>query len=250
MYRRKGVSTVLGTLIFIGILFSAVIPMMLTMKQADIFMEQEKLEIQRADDERSREVIDLYAYPEGDDQLQVKVESRCEVPVTITRVWINNDPEPTSVNVGAMDEKIIGNFGVTLPGGVESTFRVKATTSRGNVFENLAGDVKYDGSGWVTEEQGIYVVVDSEGGGFWGFGSYRCTVENDYDYLETKTESFAFGSVSFFFNTTNVPQGEREFHVTVEKRSGWFWGSWNVVYEDDVEITWPSGPAIVWVFTT
>jgi hypothetical protein len=248
MYRRKGISTILGTLIFIGILFSAVIPMMLTMKQADIFMEQEKLEMQRADDERAREVIDVYAYPEGDDQLQVLVESRCEVPVTITHVWINNKMNQTSVNVGAMYEKIIGNFSITLVEGVNSTFRVKVTTSRGNVFENLAGDVCYDGNDWVTPQLGIYVVVDSEGGGFWGFGSYRCTVENDGAYSETKTESFSFGSVSFFFDTTEV--GPDEFHVTVEKRSGWFWGSWNVVFEDDVEISWPSGPAIVWVFTT
>ena len=250
LYRRKGVSTVLGTLIFIGILFSAVIPMMLAMKQADIFMEQEKLEIQRADDERSREVIDLYAYPEGDDHIQVLVESRCEVPVTITRVWINNEPNPTSVGVGSMDEKIIGNFEVTLAEGVKSNFTVKATTARGNVFENLAGDVCYDGNDWVTPQLGIYVVVDSEGGGFWGFGSYRCTVENDYAYSEIKTESFSFGSVSFFFDTTDVPQGEREFHITVEKRSGWFWGSWKVVFQDDVEIAWPSGPAVIWVFAT
>ncbi len=235
-------------MIFIGILFSAVIPMMITMKQADIIMEQEKLELQRADDERSREILDLYAYPEGDDQLQVAVESRSEVPATITHVWINNDLNRTSVDVDAMDEKIVGNFSVTLTEGVNSTFRVKVTTSRGNVFENLAGDIKYDGEDWETAQLGIYVVVDSEGGGFWGFGSYRCTVENDGSYYEQDTESFSFGSVSFFFDTTEV--GPDEFHVTVEKRSGWFWGSWNVVYEDDVEITWPSGPAIVWVFTT
>jgi len=249
MYRRKGVSTILGTLIFIGVLFSAVIPMMLTMKQADIYMEQEKLEIQRADDERSREVLDLYAYPEGDDYLQIYVESRCEIASTITRVWINNDPKEISVGVGAMEEKVIGNFPVTLTGEA-STFRVKATTARGNVFENLAGDINHDGSGWVTEEQGIYVVIDSEGGGFWGFGSYNCTVENDYTYSEWEYDSFSFGSVSFFFNTTNVPQGERDFHVTVWKRSGWWWGSWNIVYEEDVKIKYPSGPAIVWVFTT
>ena len=33
--KRKGVSTILGTLIFIGILFTSVIPMLLVMKQAD-----------------------------------------------------------------------------------------------------------------------------------------------------------------------------------------------------------------------
>jgi len=249
-YNRKGVSTILGTLIFIGILFSAVIPMMLTMKQADIIMEQEKLELQRADDEKSREIIDIYAYPEGEDQLAISAESRCEVPITITHIWINNTITPVSVVVDPMEETSIGLFDVPITELTESTFRVKATSLRGNVYENLAGDVHYDGEDWDTEVLGVYVVIDSEGSGFLGFGSYRCTVENDYAYSLTKDDSFTFGSCTFFFDTTIVPEGEREFHVTVEKKSGWFWGSWNVIYEEDVEITWPSGSPVVWVFTT
>jgi len=248
MYHRKAVSTILGTLIFIGILFSAVIPMMLTMKQADIIMEREKLELQRADDERSREVLDVYAYPHGSDGLQVLVVSRCEVPATITHVWINNTMTETSTVVDAMDEKLIGNYSVNLTPLVNSTFRVKATTSRGNVFENLAGDVKYDGSDWETEMLGIYVVVDSEGGGFWGFGQYRCTVTNSTTYYMQEESSITFGSCSFFFDVTAAGSGD--FHVMVEKKTGWFWGSWNIVYEEDVEITWPNGPPVIWVFTT
>ena len=248
MYHRKGVSTILGTLIFIGILFSAVIPMMLTMKQADIVMEREKLDLQRADDERSREVLDVYAYPHGSDELQVLVVSRCEVPATITHVWINNTMKEPSVVVDSMDEVIVGNYSVDLTPGLNSTFRVKATTSRGNVFESLAGDIKYDGIDWMTEELGIFVVIDSEGGGFWGFGKYRCTVTNGGTYNEQKESSITFGSCSFYFNTTNI--GSDEFHVTVEKKSGWFWGTWNIVYEEDVEITWPNGPPVIWVFTT
>ena len=106
------------------------------------------------------------------------------------------------------------------------------------------------GNDWDTEVLGVYVVIDSEGYGFWGFGSYRCTVENDYTYSQTDEDAFTFGACTFFFDTTTVPAGEREFHVTVEKKSGWFWGTWSVVYEDDVEITWPSGSPVVWVFTT
>ena len=248
MYHRKGVSTILGTLIFIGILFSAVIPMMLTMKQADIVMEREKLDLQRADDERSREVLDVYAYPKGQDHLEVLVESRCEVPATIAHIWINNTMHEMSAVVDAMDEVVIGNYSVTLSPGVNSTFRVKATTSRGNTFESLAGDIKYDGSDWETETLGIYVVIDSEGGGFWGFGRYRCTVTNSTTYYKQEESSITFGSCSFFFDVTACGPGE--FHVMVEKKSGWFWGSWSVVYEEDVEITWPNGPPVIWVFTT
>ena len=248
MYHRKGVSTILGTLIFIGILFSAVIPMMLTMKQADIIMEQEKLDLQRADDERSREVLDVYAYPHGSDELQVLAVSRCEVPVTITHVWINNTMSETSIVVDSMDDKVIGNYSVNLSPGVNSTFIVKTTTSRGNTFQNLAGDIKYNGNEWETELLGIYVVIDSEGGGFWGFGRYRCTVTNSTTFYQQEESSISFGSCTFFFVVTEAGPGD--FHVLVERRAGWWWGSWKVVYETDVELTWPNGPPVIWVFTT
>jgi len=42
-FRRKAISTILGTLIFISILFTAVIPMFLTMNQADVMLEQKTL---------------------------------------------------------------------------------------------------------------------------------------------------------------------------------------------------------------
>ena len=248
MCNRKGVSTILGTLIFISIMFSAVIPMMLTMKQADILMEQEKLELQRIDDESSREALDAYAYPDGSDKLEVLVESKCEFPIVVTHIWINDTYTEISHLVNPMEEEIIGSYNVSLNPGINSTFKVKITTERGNSYENLAGDVRYDGSDWITETLGIYVVIDSEGGGFWGFGRYRCTVTNSTTYSEQEESSITFGSCSFFFDTSEAGTGT--YHVLVEKKSGWFWGSWSTVYEEDVEINWPNGPPIIWVFTT
>jgi len=248
MHNRKGVSTILGTLIFIGILFSAVVPMMLTMKQADIIMEQEKLELQLADDEKSREDLEAYAYPKGSDKIELMVESQCEFPVIITHVWINNTLRNISYTVAPMNETTIDTFDAPISEGSNSTFNIKITTSRGNTYENLAGDIRYDGDDWVTEMLGIYVIIDSDGGGFWGFGRYRCTVTNSTTYNEQDESSLSSGTVSFFFDTTEAGAGT--YHVEVEKKSGWFWGSWNTVYEEDVEITWPNGSPIIWVFTT
>ncbi|HUV53840.1 MAG TPA: hypothetical protein VMW03_01400 [Candidatus Krumholzibacteriaceae bacterium] len=47
-------SSILGTLIFVGILFTAVIPMYLTMNQADVILEQEKHEIAILDEDKER----------------------------------------------------------------------------------------------------------------------------------------------------------------------------------------------------
>jgi hypothetical protein len=248
LYNRKGVSTILGTLIFTAILFSAVIPMLLTMKQADIIMEQEKLELQRIDDEKSREAMEAYAYPKGTDKIEVLVESKCEFPILISHVWINDSMVEAFHIVNPVEEEIVGVFNVSLSPSSNSTFRVKLTTTRGNSYENLAGDFRYDGSDWMTETLGIFVIIDSEGGGFWGFGRYRCTVTNSTTYNEVEESSITFGSCSFFFDTTEAGAGQ--YPVKVEKKSGWFWGTWSTVYEEDVEINWPNGPPIIWVFTT
>ena len=60
---RKGISTILGTLIFVGILFSSVVPMLLVMNQADTLYEQKKFEQEREDDRRDMEELQMYVYP-------------------------------------------------------------------------------------------------------------------------------------------------------------------------------------------
>ena len=58
--KKKGVSTILGTLIFIGILFTSVIPMMLVMKQADTIFTKKVHEMEAIDDEKAREKLTSY----------------------------------------------------------------------------------------------------------------------------------------------------------------------------------------------
>ena len=58
--KGRGVSTILGTLIFIGILFTSVIPMMLVMKQADTIYTKKIHELEIKDDEKVREELIVY----------------------------------------------------------------------------------------------------------------------------------------------------------------------------------------------
>jgi len=53
--KRKAVSTILGVLIFIGVMFSAIVPMQLTMKQADIHAQKILNEESRKDEEKKVE---------------------------------------------------------------------------------------------------------------------------------------------------------------------------------------------------
>ena len=77
---RRGLTTTLGALIFISIVFTSVIPMLFIMKQADTIYEQEKLEIARLDEESAQELIDVYCYPTGDaapNNLTIMIHNRC-----------------------------------------------------------------------------------------------------------------------------------------------------------------------------
>jgi hypothetical protein len=97
------VSTILGTIIFIGILFSSVIPMMLVMKQADVILEQGKLEVVRRDDEGDRESLELYPIPDlAATHVNVTILNTCETSIDIVRVWINDTLTDVTTTVNAL----------------------------------------------------------------------------------------------------------------------------------------------------
>ncbi len=62
---RKGTASILGTLIFVSIIFSAFIPMMLVMRQADTLYDMNKHEMEILGAERTRENIVFYTLAQG-----------------------------------------------------------------------------------------------------------------------------------------------------------------------------------------
>lgn len=242
---RKGVSTILGTLIFIGILFTSVIPMMLVMRQADTIYEKEVLELKQKDDEKDREDVIVYAYPKGStsNMVELKVESSCEVAVKIVRVWINNTFQSQSVNVKSMGEAFLGPFTVPVAPGENSTFSFRVVSERGNVYVPTSGGVlKYSNGEWESQVLSINVVVDCEA--FLGLARYRVTVTNETTYNEIKdTGGYVAGTQFFVFDVTECGTGS--FHVKIEARP--IFQSWRIIHEEDVEIEYPEGPPDVWV---
>ena len=245
---RKATSTILGTMIFIGIMFTAIIPMMLVMKQADTYYEKEVLEVKRLDEERGLESLLVYSYPEapGSSKLELEVENESPVQISLVRVWINDTYQNLTTVIGTMETKIIGPFNVSVHEGTNSTFLMSVTTARGNTFPSSSGPIIYDGSDWVSEFLAIFVQIS--GDGFLGFGQYRVTVENvtatNVPYYEQQETSFASGTTSLIFDVTEAGSGT--YNVYVEKKS-WFLG-YSYKDDKDVELEWPSGPPIVWVY--
>jgi len=243
----------MGALIFIGILFSAVVPMFLTMQQADIILEQKKLEISRVDEERSYETMDMYAYPVmGESKLEIKVDNRCELPISIVHLWINDTEQDVDILVLPQESgKILGQFEVNVEAGVDSEFTVRVTTERGNFYESQAGLIIYDGTeGWHTETLRIVVFVGVEQGGRWWrrYGNYRTTVWNsDHSYDETETINWSTGTCMFSFDVTEF--GPDTYHILVERRTGgWQNPSWEIMYDEDAEIVWPGGSPVLEIY--
>ena len=232
--RRRGMASLFGTLIFIGILFSAVIPMFLVMNQADVIFEQEKHNVAQLDDEKDREDINFYVYPDLSDDLMVVIENKCAMTVKVVRVWINEDIQTESTDLETMQTVEFGPYDVNLAVG---NYSVRVTTERGNVFECSSGDLEYDG-GWIVESKLINVMVSASG---IVFKIYLYKWEDSDWALKDEAQVWKIGGSAF--KPFEVSEwGNGEYRVVVKRGS-------NVIHdEEDLIMEWPNGPSTLWVY--
>jgi len=239
MYRQKkrGISSILGTLIFVGILFTAVIPMYLTMNQANIILEQEKHEIASLDEEKEREDLSFYSYPDTSDDLVVVVQNNSPMGAKVVRVWINDDPNTVSTVLNPMEGGVeIGPYNVTLEEG--ATYNLRITTERGNVYDSSSGDLEYSGGGWVVETKLINVVISSSG---IVFKVYLYKWEASDWAQKDWGQVWKLGGSAF--KPFDVSEwGNGEYRVVVKR------GSKTIHDEDGLMMEWPDGPSTLWVY--
>lgn len=155
---RRGTSTILGTLIFVGIIFTAVIPMMLVMRQADTLHEMRKHELGILDQEKAREDLYLYVYPKTltSPVLIVEVQNKGELAIRVLRLWVNDDSTKLDVSVPPMSTKEIGSVEVSNKG----KLYIKLATDRGNIFPSISGILTYDPyKGWQIDSYTIYIII-------------------------------------------------------------------------------------------
>jgi archaellum component FlaF (FlaF/FlaG flagellin family) len=149
----------MGTLIFVGILFTSIIPMYLVMKQVDNIYTQNVHEMSISDQDRAKESVEAYAYPINDqsNKITVKVTNTGIIPVKIVRVWINNVNYTVASNLASQDSAVLGNFTVTLVNG--KNYDSSVTTNRGNSFASTSPSPFYINDYWFTPSLGIHVIV-------------------------------------------------------------------------------------------
>jgi len=239
----------MGTLIFVGIIFSAFIPMMLVMRQADTLHEMRKYEIGLLDEEHKTENIYVYAHPPPDHEshLTVKVCNRGDRTVRIVRLWISErtkidyDPIELDCVVDSMSEVTLGTYDVSPLEG--EAYYIKVTTERGNVFASDSSPLIFKGGSWQVDLLLINIIISSSQGVLtvecvktWGDGGHVYPSPVD-------VQKGASGSAFYSFDISdyNNPEEYETYHVSIWKGS-------TPIHDEYVTMKWPEGSAVEWVF--
>lgn len=238
MYRKKGIATILGTLIFIGIVFSAFVPMVLLMNQANIIYTQKLHETQIEDAEREDERLYVYAYPnEGSDTISISVHNDEVFPVQIVRVWINNVYFAVDKTAEVATSTPIGEFEALRR--EEETFIIKVTTARGNSFACDNGAIYSSEGVWSIPDMGITIHIVNNAN-----SKFNISITNTtdpqwmYEYLTGPVATDVFKTV--------ILTKDLSYKVEIGKEVR---GKWVNLPESPVFITldWP-GPPFASVF--
>lgn len=237
---RKGTASILGTLIFVSIIFTAFIPMMLVMRQADTLYDLRKNELGIFDQERIDEDVYVYVFPGAEESttLTLKVQNRGTLVVNVVQVWIND--EPHSVDGFAVQPMSWSEMELDylefVPG---EWYFIKINTDRGNVFSSDSGALHYDSeSNWGEGMFAINFFISYPAAGWYDVEIRQGGEENPLlDGTPFQIHKSSSGSVFDFFD---VPSADT-YHVKITKNL-------EVIYNNNVRIDWPLGPPMVWVF--
>lgn len=238
---RKGFSTILGTIFFIGILFSAYVPMTLVMKQADNLYERALHETKARDELQYDEDLVVYAFSEtGDEWITVFVQNNGEEVVEVVGIWLNDERTEVSENIAS--SKSTSFDPVELVGNDGDSLSLKVTTSNGNVFSCSLGTIKYSSyNGWYTPSLAICVTIINDA------GQYDIEITaNDGDPAEPFGEYTSQGiDHEDIIKTFLVPDDETLFDVVIKKKIGGDWASLSIT--SPVQVPSLTGNPVVYV---
>lgn len=140
-------------------MFTAVIPMLLVMRQAETLHAMRKHELEIMDEERTSEDIIFYALPlSGPPRLSFIIENRGESLTTIERIWLNNESEIIGESIPSISVSEIGP--ISVPEVLES-YIIKLTTDRGNIFMPRSGIPSYNPTSgeWQMDSFTIFIMM-------------------------------------------------------------------------------------------
>jgi len=167
---KAGVSTLLGMLICVSILFSVVIPLFLYINMMNNLYNQTFLEMTELDQQRMMESITVFAYPTAGHNISVYIRNKCVLNVNVTRIWVTDLQNKT---VHLLDESLYltpGSYSITLINAsslkLGASVNVDAATERGKVYASETNTLYLTAKGeWEVLPYAIDIVIEGTGEG-------------------------------------------------------------------------------------
>jgi len=234
-------STILGMLIFMGVLFTCVLPFFLYINEVNSLYDQTVIEMKQRDQERALENIEVYAYPLNDtnNQISLYIKNQCPLTVEIVRIWVNDEFYSYTIQIPGMSWNITSPINVTLPKNGSSSFYVKITTARGNGFSSRTNPLSYTAeSGWSGGgELSINVVITRD---YNGRVTYNINVTKVSDGEIVCDDDVTFiGNTRSYFKKV-VIEMPSIYNVRVTKED-------TLLREEQVEVSWQSPTQWIYV---
>jgi len=236
-------------------MFTAVIPMMLVMRQADTLHEMRKHELGILDQERAMESLCLYVCPDGPSSknVEVTIVNNCEVLIRVVSLWINNETVIMEIDIPSLSEEVLVPLALDPVNGDEYDIRV--TTDRGNVYTSENGILYYQEDAWVTETLGIRIILPSRPGkgartNLW-LNELRVTIaDEEGDILYSNyTMYWAISASENFFELESAGDYKVTIYIWCQKKisEGYPNQHWEMIYGPNEihSITWPTDDPII-----
>lgn len=235
---RRGIGSTLGIVIFVGILFSTIMPLQLYIKENRNLVLSSRRESDN--EEYYRELEDLYvlAYPTNSTSnlMMLRVENKGAVPINIKNIWIRDECTPIDVDIVTGQKEVLGPYSFVLENNV--SYPVKVLTERGRIFSSITGNLEFIDGTWITPSRGISVQIANT------LGKYYIQVSNETWNTYYQTLGMDQDDVLVFFDV----QTNGEYYVICKKNgpTGPDLPGTPLV----VEINYPGGSPVVFIYTS
>ena len=219
--RRRGVASVLGTLIMVGILMTSILPTFIYVNEVNNYYDRAVVDLKITDNERNQENLEVYAYGHNETSVDVFIVNRAPLASNISRIWVMNKTLQdawifNSTNrldiplfLGAAEQTTL-RLDFTEINEVGNSYIIEVTTERGNKFSSTTNPLTYTPEGtWQTgtTEFQIQVIIQSNQ----GQDRYLIQIygpESHYDFVDSTTVQ------GMFFSIFSVPQAG-QYNITV-----------------------------------
>jgi len=235
---KRGIGSTLGVIFFIAILFSTIVPLQLFIKEHKHLLIRTVNEMEVEDNYRKLEKMYVLGYPVNltSNQILVKVENKSPIPISVERVWIKDEPQYVDATLDPGNITIFGPYSITLE--ENTNYGVKVSTNRGRIFTSETGYLTYIDGTWITPTLGVSVQIANKLGKYYievfnsTWSSYYKTLGQDQDdvlvFFDVKTN----GQYSIICRKNSITGPDLPGTPTI------------------VDINYPGGPPVVFIYTS